>query len=26
MDVIPHAVEKIKGNTEDCAVSEGAGV
>lgn len=25
MDVIPHAVEKIKGNTDDCAVSEGAG-
>ena len=25
MDVIPHAVEKIKGNTEDCAVSAGAG-
>lgn len=24
MDVIPHAVEKIKGSTEDCAVSEGA--
>ncbi len=23
MDVIPHAVEKIKGSTEDCAVSEG---
>ena len=22
MDVIPHAVEKIKGSTEDCAVSE----
>lgn len=26
MDVIPHAVEKIKGNAEDCAVQEGAGV
>ena len=25
MDVIPHAIEKIKGSTEDCAVSEGAG-
>lgn len=25
MDVIPHAVAKIKGSTEDCAVSEGAG-
>ena len=24
MDVIPHAIEKIKGSTEDCAVSEGA--
>jgi len=23
MDVIPHAVEKIKGSTEDCAVREG---
>jgi molybdopterin adenylyltransferase len=23
MDVIPHAVEKIKGGTEDCAVREG---
>ncbi len=23
MDVLPHAVEKIKGSTEDCAVSEG---
>jgi molybdopterin adenylyltransferase len=22
MDVIPHAIEKIKGSTEDCAVSE----
>jgi molybdopterin adenylyltransferase len=25
MDVLPHAIEKIKGSTEDCAVSEGAG-
>ena len=25
MDVIPHAIEKIKGSTEDCAASEGAG-
>lgn len=25
MDVIPHAIEKIKGSTEDCALSEGAG-
>jgi molybdopterin adenylyltransferase len=25
MDVILHAVQKIKGSTEDCAVSEGAG-
>ena len=24
MDVLPHAIEKIKGSTEDCAVSEGA--
>jgi molybdopterin adenylyltransferase len=24
MDVIPHAIEKIKGSTEDCALSEGA--
>jgi len=24
MDVIPHAIEKIKGSTEDCAMSEGA--
>lgn len=24
MDVIPHAVEKINGSTEDCALSEGA--
>jgi molybdenum cofactor synthesis domain-containing protein len=24
MDVIPHAIEKIKGSTEDCAVSERA--
>ena len=23
MDVIPHAIEKIKGSTEDCAVKEG---
>jgi len=23
MDVIPHAIEKIKGSTEDCAMSEG---
>jgi molybdenum cofactor synthesis domain-containing protein len=23
MDVIPHAIEKIKGSTEDCALSEG---
>lgn len=23
MDVIPHAIEKIKGSTEDCAVREG---
>ncbi|MBI5075659.1 MAG: MogA/MoaB family molybdenum cofactor biosynthesis protein [Nitrospirae bacterium] len=26
MDVIPHAIEKIKGSTEDCALSEGARV
>jgi len=25
MDVIPHAIEKIKGSTDDCALSEGAG-
>ena len=25
MDVLPHAIEKIKGSTEDCAVSERAG-
>jgi len=25
MDVLPHAIEKIKGSTEDCAVSEGTG-
>src|SRR5512135_995571 len=25
LDVIPHAVEKIKGSTADCAASEGAG-
>jgi len=24
MDVIPHAIEKIKGGTEDCAASEGS--
>ena len=23
MEVIPHAIEKIKGSTEDCAVKEG---
>jgi len=24
MDVVPHAIEKIKGSTEDCAVKEGS--